>query len=95
MLEAVAEQFNLNPLGWADELVKDSNDMEDLVEEPNELTRLSEIATFLMNHRRILAIDTMVRPIPELIFFGYIDRLEQIKVAREELRKFLIYAGLY
>jgi hypothetical protein len=69
-------------------------DMEDLVEEPNEPARFSEIATFLINHRRMLAIDTMVHPIPELTFFGYIDRLpKHIKIAREELHEFLIYAN--
>ena len=63
------------------------------MEDPNEPARFSEIATFLINHRRILAIDTMVNPIPELTFFRYIDRLEQIKITREELREFLIYAN--
>jgi hypothetical protein len=91
-LEAMAARFNLNPIGWAIELIKDSKDREELLEKLNKPARFSEIATFLINHRRILAIDTMVNPIPELAFFGHIDRLEQIKITREELREFLIYA---
>lgn len=92
MIEAMAARFNLNPLGWADELIKGPKDIEESVEQPRQPARFSEIATFLINHRRILAIDTMVNPIPELAFWGHIDRLEQIKITREELREFLIYA---
>jgi hypothetical protein len=33
----MAARFNLNPIGWAIELIKDSKDSEELVENPTSL----------------------------------------------------------
>lgn len=92
MIQALAAGFNLNPTGWADKLAEESEEVQEL-EDHNEPARFSEIATFLLNHRQVLALDTMTYLISEYAFFEYINRLKKINITRAELRSFLIYAN--